>query len=106
MHFLQILNGKTGLIFKPNTMIINHQLEFSGTRVKYRDHEKRTYIGIWSYVFRKNLLIIAHSGVSREIRCIKVVWSLLQVAYFVYARKPWRGHAYMKACRCLRHRPM
>ena len=28
------LYGKTGLIFKPDTIKINHQLEFSGTRVK------------------------------------------------------------------------
>ena len=41
---------KKTLIFKPNTIIIiNHQLEFSGTRVKYLDHEKRAYKhGIWS----------------------------------------------------------
>ena len=38
--FLQILSG---LIFKPDTIIITHQLEFSGTRVKYLDHEKRAY---------------------------------------------------------------
>ena len=31
------------MIFKPDTIIINHQLEFSGTRVKYLDHEKRAY---------------------------------------------------------------
>ena len=44
------LYGKTGLIFKPDTIIINHQLEFSGTRVKYMDHEKRAYKHkIWSY---------------------------------------------------------
>ena len=30
-------------------------------------------------------LIIAYSGVSRETRCLKVVRSLLQLAYFVYA---------------------
>ena len=42
--------GKTGLIFKPDTIIINHQLVFSGTRVKYLDHEKMAYIhDIWSY---------------------------------------------------------
>ena len=35
--------GRTGLIFKPDTIIINHQLEFSGTSVKYPDHEKRAY---------------------------------------------------------------
>ena len=40
LHFLQIcLYGKTGLILKPDTIIINHQLELSGTRVKYLDHE-------------------------------------------------------------------
>ena len=56
MHFLQILSeGKTGLIFKPDTIIINHQLEFNGTRVKYLDHEKRAYKHeIWSYrIFEK-----------------------------------------------------
>ena len=36
-----VCNGKTGFIFKPDTIIINHQLEFSGTKVKYLDHEKR-----------------------------------------------------------------
>ena len=42
--FLKIcLYGKTGLIFKPDTIIINHQLELSLTRVKYLDHEKRAY---------------------------------------------------------------
>ena len=29
---------KTGLIFKPDTIIINHLLEFSGIRVKYLYH--------------------------------------------------------------------
>ena len=39
---------KTSLIFKPNTVIINRQLELSGTRVK--DYEKRAYTHeIWSY---------------------------------------------------------
>ena len=41
---------KTGLIFKPDTIIINHQLELSGTMVKYLDHEKRANKHeIWSY---------------------------------------------------------
>ena len=41
---------KAGLIFKPDTIIINHQLELSGTRVKYLDHEKTAYKHeIWSY---------------------------------------------------------
>ena len=39
--------------FKPDTIIINHQLELSGTRVKYLErkyHEKRAYKPeIWSY---------------------------------------------------------
>ena len=44
------LYGKAGLIFKPDTIIINHQLELSGTRVKYLDREKRAYKHeIWSY---------------------------------------------------------
>ena len=30
-------------IFKPNTIIINHQLELNGKRVKCLDHEKRAY---------------------------------------------------------------
>ena len=37
-------------------------------------------------VYPKKPLIIAHSGVSRETRCLKIVRSLLQLAYFVYAR--------------------
>ena len=36
--------------------------------------------------YPKKPLIIAHSGVSRETRCLKNVRSLLQLAYFVYAR--------------------
>ena len=33
--------------------------------------------------YPKKPLIIAHSGMSRETRCLKVVRSLLQLAYFV-----------------------
>ena len=40
LHFLQILSVKQ---IKPDTIKINHQLELSGTRVKYLDHEKRVY---------------------------------------------------------------
>ena len=29
--------------FKSNSIIINHRLELSETRVKYLDHEKRAY---------------------------------------------------------------
>ena len=36
--------------------------------------------------YPKKPLIIAHSGMSRETRCLKSVRSLLQLAYFVYAR--------------------
>ena len=90
---------KTGLIFKPDTIIINHQLEFSGTRVKYLDNEKRAYKhDIWSYRISEKPLIIAHSGVSRETRCLKVVQSHLQLAYFVYARSESPGEV-MCTCR-------
>ena len=41
-------------------------------------------VGLIAYP--KKPLIIAHSGVSRETRCLKVIWSLIQLAYFVYAR--------------------
>ena len=74
--------GKTGLIFKPDTIIINHLLEFSGTRVKYLDHDKRAYkYEIWSDRISEKSLIIAHYGVSRETRCLKVFLSLLHFAY-------------------------
>ena len=43
-------------------------------------------------------LIIAHSGVSRETRCLKVVLSLLQLAYFVFARSKSPGEV-MRTCR-------
>ena len=43
-------------------------------------------------------LIIAHSGVSRGTRCLKVVRSLLQLAYFVYARSESSGEV-MRTCR-------
>ena len=79
---------ETGLIFKPDTIIINHQLEFSRTRVKYLDHEKRTYKReIWSYrISEKASNNRSFWRVQRDYRCVKVVWSLLQLAYFDYAR--------------------
>ena len=85
MHFLQILSvWQIWFDFSADTIIINHQLEFSGARVKYLDHEKRAYKHeIWYIAYPKKPLIIAHSGVSRETRCRKVVQS--QLAYFVYA---------------------
>ena len=56
-------------------IIINRQLELSGTRVKYLDDEKRAYKhDIWSYRVSEKPLTIAYSGVSRETRCLKVVY--------------------------------
>ena len=100
MHFLQILSvWQYWLIFKRDTMIINHLLELSGTRVKYLDHEKMAYKHeIWSYRISKKPLRIAHSGMSRETRCLKVVWSLLQLACFVHARSEIPGKV-MRTCR-------
>ena len=50
LHFLQILSvWQNWFDFKPDTIIINHLLEFSGTRVKYLDHEKKGIQEIWSY---------------------------------------------------------
>ena len=48
--------------------------------------------------YPKKPLIIAHSGVSRETRCQKVVRSLLHLAYFVYARSESTGEV-MGTCR-------
>ena len=47
--------------------------------------------------YPKRPLIIAHSGVSRETRCLKVVRSPLQLAYFVYARSESPGEV-MRTC--------
>ena len=42
MQFLKIMSvWQNWFDFKPDTIIINHQLEFSGTRVKYLDHIMR-----------------------------------------------------------------
>ena len=41
--------------------------------------------------YPKKPLIIAHSGVSRETRCLKVVCNLHQLAYFVNARRESPG---------------
>ena len=54
--------------------------------------------------YPKKPLIIAHSGVSRVTRCLKVVWSLLQLAYFVYARSESPGEA-MRTCRLVKPSP-
>ena len=47
--------------------------------------------------YPKKPLIIAHSGVSRETRCLKAVLSLLHFAYFVYARTKRSGEV-MRTC--------
>ena len=94
------LYGKAGLIFKPNTIIINRQLEFSGTRVEYQDHEKRAYKHeIWSYrISAKTSNNRSFWSVSRGTRCLKVVQSLLELAYFVYVRSESPGKV-MHICR-------
>ena len=48
--------------------------------------------------YPKKPLIIALFGVSRETRCLKVVLSLLQLAYFVYTRSESPGEV-MRTCR-------
>ena len=51
MRFLQILSAWQNMT---DTIIINHQLEFSEIRVKYLDNEKRAYKHeIWSYLISK-----------------------------------------------------
>ena len=61
--------------------------------VKYLDHEERACIVCMSQYMRFGLIaylqksaIIVYFGVSRRTRCLKVVWSILQHPYFVYAR--------------------
>ena len=48
--------------------------------------------------YTKKPLIIAHSGLSRETRCLKVVRSLLKLSYFVYARSESSGEV-MRICK-------
>ena len=48
--------------------------------------------------YPKKPLIIAHSGVSNDTRCLKEFQSLLQLAYFVYARTESPGEV-MRTCR-------
>ena len=47
--------------------------------------------------YQKKPLIIAHSGVSSDTRCLKEFQSLLQLAYFVYARTESPGEV-MRTC--------
>ena len=47
--------------------------------------------------YPKKSLIIAHSGMSRETRCLKVVRSLHQLADFIYARSKSPGEG-MPTC--------
>ena len=48
-------------------------------------------MGFGLIVYPKKHLIIPPSGVSRETKCLKVVPSLLQLEYFVYARSESPG---------------
>ena len=48
--------------------------------------------------YPKKALIMAYSGVSSATRCLKVVRSLLQIAYLVYARSESPGEV-MRTCR-------
>ena len=48
-------------------------------------------MGFGIIAYPQKPLIIAHSGVPRETRSLKVVWSLLQLAYFVYVRSKSPG---------------
>ena len=50
------------------------------------------------FAYPKKPLIIAHSGVSSDTRCLKEFQSLLQLAYFVYARTESPGEV-MRTCR-------
>ena len=96
--FLQILSvWQNWFDFKPDT-IINHQLELSGTRAKYLDHEKRAYTHeIWSYRISEK----ASNNRSFWRVQSEVVWSLLQLAYIVYARSESPGEV-MRKCRLVR----
>ena len=91
------LYGKIGLIFKPDT-ILNHQLELSGAREKYLDHEKRANKHeFWSYrVSEKASNNRSFWRVQSE-----VVWGLLQLAHIVYARSESPGEV-MRTCRLIR----
>ena len=54
-------------------------------------------MGFGLFAYTKKSFIIAHSGMSRETRCLKVVRSLLQLAHFVYARSESPGEV-MRTC--------
>ena len=97
------------LIFKPDTIIINHQLELSGTRVKYLDHEKRAYKhDICSYrisekaSYNRSFWRVQRDKMSKS--CSES--SSTCILCLCEKQKPWRNHAYMQALRSLRHTPM
>ena len=98
------LYGKIGLIFKPDTIIINHQLELSRTRVKYLDHEKSAYKhAIWSYRISEKAYYnhlfwrVQRDWMSKS--CLES--SSTCILCLCEKRKPWRGHVYMQARRRL-----
>ena len=88
MHFLQIVYvWQNWFAFKLDP-IIKHQLELSGTRVKYLVNEKRAYKHeIWSYRISEK----ASNNHSFWRVQSEVVWSLLQLAYIVYVRRESPG---------------
>ena len=91
------LCGRTGLIFKPDT-IIYHQLELSGTRVMYLDHEKRAYKHeIWSHRISEKA---SNNRLFWHVQS-EVVWSLFQLTYIVYVRSESPVEV-MRTCRLVR----
>ena len=97
LHFLQFLSvWQNWFDSKPDTIIINHQLELSGTRVKYLDHDKRAYKHeIWSYRISGKA---SNNRSFWRIQSDSMSKSLLQLAYFVYAKSESPGEV-MRTCR-------
>ena len=92
---------KTGFNFKPNTVIINHQLEFSGTRVKYLDHEKMACKQeIWSYHISEKASNNSSFWHAKRDYMSKSCSESLQLAYFAYARSESSGEV-MHTCRLI-----
>ena len=109
-----------GLIYKTFTLQRysdkNHKFLFSRRRVKNLDHKESACIVCMTKYMRFGLiaylqtpLIVVYFGVSRRTLCLKVVLSLFQHSYFVYARCKSTGKAMIlhrlvgafATCRCL-----
>ena len=91
--------AKTGLIFKPDTIIVKYQLKLARQGfciwIMRKGHTNMRF-GLIAYPQKP--LMIAHSGVTRGTRCLKVVRNRLQLAYFIYARSESPGEV-MHTCR-------